>query len=80
MTCAQGARWLAASDVVAGEGREGPLQLRLRWRVPEWRARGRSSNIRGLDPVAFRYLYAQVHIKNIKITLYKILSHDITAH
>ena len=38
-------------------------QLRLRFRLPNWKARGserKPSNLRAVDPIAFNYYYAQV--------------------
>jgi len=61
----QGGRWLAPSLTVGAAaatagGQAATLQLRLRYKMPDWRARGRASNLKNVDSKAFQYFYSQV--------------------
>jgi len=61
----QAGRWVSPSQVVSGGvntegGVSSPLQLRLRYKMPDWKARDRPSNLKIVDPKAFQYFYYQV--------------------
>ena len=47
------------------------LQLRLRYKMPDWRNMERQSNLRTLDPKAFQYFYSQVSTDFKKGEIYK---------
>jgi len=55
----QGSRWLAPHASVSTVGSSN-LQLRLRYKMPEWKMRGTISNLKNVDPKAFQYFYCQV--------------------
>ena len=42
------------------DGGVSSLQLRLRYKMPDWKARERPSNLKNVDPKAFQYFYCQV--------------------
>lgn len=54
----QAGRWLPPSHTASAE--TGALQLRLRYKMPDWRSRDRASNLKNVDPKAFQYFYSQV--------------------
>ena len=47
------------------------LQLRLRYKMPDWRNMEKQSNFRSLDPKAFQYFYSQVSTDFKKGEIYK---------
>jgi len=53
-------KWIQPSQTVASTKDAGVLQLRLRYKMPDWKAREKPSNLKNVDPKAFQYFYRQV--------------------